>query len=183
MDCRGLLTTGVVVCVYAPGNNNRNLIYLRMTCEDGRVLKVSILDIPHQRTLYCWKNPPCFIHSMSHKTHEKYIRHLWNLDVDIPHRMHRIVLGYPKPTLNTVWSYICKISWVCFIYFSSWKFTGREKCASIWREPPSVMPLGLSCWHMSLMYLYSAIYNSCELIMCTTGSLDTHTRHFCYLDT
>ena len=46
-----------------------------------------------------------------------------------------------------------------------------------------VMPLGLSCWHVSLMYLYSAIYDSCDLIMCTTGSLDAHTRQSRYLDT
>ena len=46
-----------------------------------------------------------------------------------------------------------------------------------------VTPLGLSCWHMSLMYLYSAIYDSCELIMYTTSSLDAHTGHFHYLDT
>ena len=46
-----------------------------------------------------------------------------------------------------------------------------------------VTPLGLSCWHVSLMYLYSAIYDLCELIMCTTSSLDAHTGHFHYLDT
>ena len=46
-----------------------------------------------------------------------------------------------------------------------------------------VMPLGLSCWHVSPMYLYSAIYDSCELIICTTGLLDAHTGHFHYLDT
>ena len=44
-------------------------------------------------------------------------------------------------------------------------------------------PLGLSCWHTSLMYLYSALYDSCELLMCTTGSLDAHTGHFHNLDT
>ena len=48
---------------------------------------------------------------------------------------------------------------------------------------PGVTPLGLSCWHVSLMYLYSAIYDSCELLMCTTGSLDTHTGHSRNLDT
>ena len=48
---------------------------------------------------------------------------------------------------------------------------------------PHVTPLGLSCWHVSLMYLYSALYDSCELLMCTTGSLDAHTGHFHYLDT
>ena len=47
----------------------------------------------------------------------------------------------------------------------------------------SVTPLGLSCWHVSLLYLYSAIYDSCELLMCTTGSLDAHTGHFRNLDT
>ena len=46
-----------------------------------------------------------------------------------------------------------------------------------------VTPLGLSCWHASLIYLYSAIYDSCELIMCTTGSLDAHTGHFRNLNT
>ena len=46
-----------------------------------------------------------------------------------------------------------------------------------------VMPLGLSCWHVSLMYLYSALYDSCDLIMCITGSLDAYTGHFRYLDT
>ena len=46
-----------------------------------------------------------------------------------------------------------------------------------------VTPLGLSCWHASLLYLYSALYDSCELIMCTTGSLNTHTGHFRNLDT
>ena len=53
----------------------------------------------------------------------------------------------------------------------------------VYRYYVYVLPLGLSCWHMSLMYLYSAIYDSCELIMCTTGSLDTHTGHFRYLNT
>ena len=33
------------------------------------------------------------------------------------------------------------------------------------------------------MYLYSALYDLCDLIMCTTGSLDAYTGHFCYLDT
>ena len=47
----------------------------------------------------------------------------------------------------------------------------------------AVTPLGLSCWHASLMYLYSALYDSCELIMCTTGSLDAHTGHSRNLDT
>ena len=47
----------------------------------------------------------------------------------------------------------------------------------------AVTPLGLSCWHMSLMYLYSALYDSCDLIMCTTSLLDAHTGHFHYLDT
>ena len=47
----------------------------------------------------------------------------------------------------------------------------------------AVTPLGLSCWHAFLLYLYSAIYDSCELIMCTTGSLDAHTGHFRNLDT
>ena len=46
-----------------------------------------------------------------------------------------------------------------------------------------VTPLGLSCWHASLLYLYSALYDLCELIMCTTGSLDAHTGHFRNLDT
>ena len=46
-----------------------------------------------------------------------------------------------------------------------------------------VMPLGLSCWHVSLMYLYSALYDLCELLMCTTGSLDAHTGHFRNLNT
>ena len=50
-------------------------------------------------------------------------------------------------------------------------------------QAPCVTPLGLSCWHASLMYLYSAIYDSCELLMCTTGSLDAHTGHFRNLDT
>ena len=35
---------------------------------------------------------------------------------------------------------------------------------------------------MSLMYLYSALYDLCDLIMCTTGLLDAHTGHFCYLN-
>ena len=50
-------------------------------------------------------------------------------------------------------------------------------------EIMDVTPLGPSCWHASLLYLYSAIYDSCELIMCTTGSLDAHTGHFRNLDT
>ena len=33
------------------------------------------------------------------------------------------------------------------------------------------------------MYLYSVVYDSCELIMCTTSLLDAYTGHFCYLDT
>ena len=47
----------------------------------------------------------------------------------------------------------------------------------------NVTPLGLSCWHVSLVYLYSALYDLCELLMCTTSLLDAHTGHFCYLDT
>ena len=46
-----------------------------------------------------------------------------------------------------------------------------------------VMPLGLSYWHVSSMYLYAALYDLCDLIMCTTDSLDAHTEHFRYLDT
>ena len=46
-----------------------------------------------------------------------------------------------------------------------------------------VTPLGLSHWHMSLMYLYYALYDLCDLIMCITGLLDTHTGHFRYLNT
>ena len=51
------------------------------------------------------------------------------------------------------------------------------------RDGGAVTPLGLSCWHVSLLYLYSALYDSCELIMCTTGSLNAHTGHFRNLDT
>ena len=33
------------------------------------------------------------------------------------------------------------------------------------------------------MYLYFALYDLCELLMCTTDLLDAYTRHFRYLDT
>ena len=35
----------------------------------------------------------------------------------------------------------------------------------------------------NVLTVYSALYDSCDLIMCTTGLLDAHTEHFHYLDT